>query len=113
MEQGELAALDYALGALGAEVVTGLRAFAKRRRIALDRIEAVVDGELENALLYLEVIGETGGPALTRVRIKLYLESPHAREILVQLLDDTLKRLPLVQTFAAAVDVQLSLTATA
>ena len=60
-----VAALEYALGALGAEVVNGLRVFAARRRIEIDAVEAVVTADLENPLAYLEVVGETGRPVLT------------------------------------------------
>jgi hypothetical protein len=49
-ESAHVAALEYALGALGAEIVGGLRVFAKRRRVELDEVEAVVDGEVENPL---------------------------------------------------------------
>ena len=52
-----VAAIEYALGAVGGEVVNGLRAFADRRRLAIDAIEAVVTGELVGGLTYLEVIG--------------------------------------------------------
>jgi hypothetical protein len=55
-----VAAIEYALGAVGGEVVNGLRTFANRRRLAIDAVEAVVTGELENGLTYLEVIEEQG-----------------------------------------------------
>src|SRR5688572_4522901 len=61
-ESSQISALEYALGALGAEVVGGLRVVAKRRRIEIENVEAVVDGQLENALTYLEVVGETARP---------------------------------------------------
>src|SRR3954466_8907412 len=59
-----VAALEYALGAVGGEVVNGLREFARRRRMPIDAIEAVVTGELQDGLAYLEVIGETGRPRI-------------------------------------------------
>ena len=36
--------LEYLLGALGADLVSGLRVAAKRRRVHLDRAEATVEG---------------------------------------------------------------------
>src|SRR5215831_2123266 len=62
-----VAALEYALGAVGGEVVNGLREFARRRRLELDAVEALVTGELENGLTYLEVIGERGKPTIRRI----------------------------------------------
>ena len=59
-----VAALEYALGAVGGEVVNGLREFARRRRLPIDAVEALVTGELQDALAYLEVIGETGRPRI-------------------------------------------------
>src|SRR6187549_4123839 len=59
-----VAALEYALGAAGGEIVSGLREFARRRRIEIDAIEALVSGDLEHALTYLEVVGETRPPRL-------------------------------------------------
>ena len=59
-----VAALEYALGAVGGEVVNGLREFARRRRLAIDAVEALVTGELQDGLAYLEVIGESGRPRI-------------------------------------------------
>ena len=39
-------ALEYALGGGGGGVLNGFRAFASRRRLDIDAIEAVVSGEL-------------------------------------------------------------------
>ena len=63
-----LAALEYALGAVGGEVVNGLREFAHRRRLPIDAVEALVTGELQNGLAYLEVIGESGPPVRCSTR---------------------------------------------
>ena len=35
-----VAAIEYTLGAVGGEVVNGLRAFADRRRLSIDAVEA-------------------------------------------------------------------------
>src|SRR6185503_20855848 len=63
----QVSALEYALGAVGGEIVNGLREFARRRRIEIDAIEALVSGELEHALTYLEVVGETLPPRLAAI----------------------------------------------
>ena len=73
-----VAGVEYALGALGGEAVTGLRLFADRRRLPLDDVEALVTAELDNALTFLEVVGQTGEPRLRRVHLKLFVSCPDA-----------------------------------
>ena len=68
-----VAAMEYALGAVGGEVVNGIRAFAARRRLEIDAIEAVVTGELAGGLTYLEVIGEDGTPRIARIHVKVFV----------------------------------------
>jgi hypothetical protein len=106
-----ISALEYALGALAAEVVNGLRIFAARRRLALDAIEALVTGELSQGLAYLEVVGEDGPPMIARARVKVFVAS--ADEAAVRRLwEEVLDRLPLVCTLrrAAAVELELAIT---
>jgi hypothetical protein len=112
-ESVHVTALEYALAAIGAEIVGGLRVFAKRRRIELDGVEAVVDGEVENPLTYLEVVGESGYPGLSGVSVKVYVASPRDEETLQRLWYETLERLPLVRTFSHAMKFSVELTLTA
>ena len=106
-----VAALEYALGAAGGEVVNGLREFARRRRVVIDGIEAVVSGELQNALTYLEVVGETARPRLARIAIKVFVSSPDTAATQA-LFDETIDRLPLVCTLRDALDLDIELVAT-
>ena len=69
-ESPTVMALECALGALGAELVGGLHEFAGRRRLLLDNVEALVQSEIEDPLVYLEVIGESGRPRIGRVDIR-------------------------------------------
>jgi hypothetical protein len=101
VEYDNVTAVEYALGALGAEIVTGLHEFANRRRLELDAVEAVVDGELGNPLLYFEVVGEAGHPGLSHIAIKVYVASPHDGHTVTQLWNETLARLPLARTLTA------------
>jgi len=112
-ESSTVMALEYALGALGAELVGGLRELAGRRRLVLDNVEALVQGEIEDSLVYLEVIGESGRPRIGRVDIKVYVASPETEQIVRGLFEDVLAKLPLVGTFRGAVnlDIQLILAA--
>jgi hypothetical protein len=75
-----IAALEYILGAVGGDVVNGLQTVARKRRVEIDRIEAVVQGELNNPLTYLSVVGESGPPGLEKVQIKVYVASVAAEE---------------------------------
>src|SRR5262249_26016535 len=88
------AALEHALGAIGAELVNGLRAFAWRRRIDLDHVEALVTGEVERALAYLEVVGEPAEPRLARVHVKVFAASTDEARVR-RLWEELIPRLPL------------------
>ena len=106
-----VAALEYALGAVGGEIVNGLREFARRRRHPIDAVEALVTGELQDGLAYLEVIGETGRPRLRRIAVKVFVASADDGATRA-LFDETIERLPLVNTLRAAVDLEIELVQT-
>src|SRR6185436_3202717 len=99
------------LGALAGEVVSGLRDFAWRRRVDVDQIEAIVSGELEDALAYLEVVGESGRPRIARIHLKVFVSSPDEHAVR-RLWEEMLDRLPLVCTMREAVRLELELTCT-
>jgi hypothetical protein len=94
----QVSALEQVLGAFGADLVAGLWAAAKRRRVGLESAEATVEGWLNNALTYLGVVGEEGHPGLQRIRCRVYVSTLHSEEELQGVWDDTLKRSPLVNT---------------
>ena len=107
-----VSALEYALGSVGGEIVNGLREFARRRRIEIDAIEALVSGDLDHALTYLEVVGETAPPRLVRIAVKVFVsarDEAAVRALFPELLD----RLPLTCTLRRAVDVTTELILTA
>ena len=104
-------AVEYALGAVGGELVNGLREFARRRRMTIDAVEAVVSGELANGLTYLEVIGEQGEPALTRVAIKVFVSTPDP-DGTSAMFGEMIERLPLVCTLRKATELQIELAFT-
>src|SRR3954469_22124578 len=106
-----VAALEYALGAVGGEVVNGLREFARRRRLTLDAVEALVTGELQDGLAYLEVIGESGRPRIRRISVKVFVASVDAAATRA-LFDELIERLPLVSTLRDAVDLDVELVQT-
>jgi OsmC-like protein len=104
-----VSALEYVLGAIGADLVNGLQALARRRRVAIERVEAVVEGELNNPLAYLGVIGETGHPGLQRVQVKVYVASLEEEATIGRLWQEVLATSPLVCTFQAAIQLDLRL----
>ncbi len=106
-----VAAIEYALGAVGGEVVNGLRAFADRRRLVIDAIEAVVTGELANGLTYLEVIGEQGQPRIARIHVKVFVASADVAATGI-LFEHVLDRLPLVCTLRAALALTIEMVPT-
>jgi uncharacterized OsmC-like protein len=112
VEHEGLSALEYVLGALGAELVTGLREVARRRRLDLENLEVVVTGELKNPLAYLEVVGEEGDAGMSRVQLKLYIRSRESEETIRALLGDVVELLPLARTFRSLVHVDLHLVRT-
>jgi hypothetical protein len=106
-----VAALEYALGAVGGEIVNGLREFARRRRLAIDAVEALVAGELQDGLAYLEVIGENGRPRIRRIAVKVFVASVDANATRA-LFDEMVGRLPLVTTLREAVPLDIELVQT-
>jgi hypothetical protein len=103
-----VSALEYALGALGGEIVNGLREFARRRRIEIDAIEALVTGDLDHALTYLEVVGASDSPRLARVAVKVFVSTADEAAIRA-LFSELLDRLPLTCTLRASVEVSTEL----
>jgi len=104
-----VSALEYVLGAIGADLVNGLQMLGRRRRLAIDRIEARVEGELNNPLAYLGVLGESGHPGLEKVRVRVYLASSEEETAIHRLWHEMLATSPLVHTFQAAIQFELTL----
>jgi hypothetical protein len=101
----EVSALECALAALGAEIVGGLKVFARRRRLLLDDVEAVVKARLEAPLVYLGVVGQTGSPRLSAVAVRVYVSSPESPDLIDRAFHDALAVLPLVGTLRTATDL--------
>jgi hypothetical protein len=108
-EAAEASALECALAALGAEIVGGLKTFAQRRRLVLDAVEAVVKARVEAPLVYLEVIGESGTPRISRVAVRVYVSSPEAPGLIDRAFHDALAVLPLAATLRTATELTTEL----
>ncbi len=104
-----ITALEYALGAIGADIVSGLKSLARKRGIEIDQVEAVVHGELNNPLTYVGVVGEGGHPGLERVGVKVYVSSLAPLADVERVWQETLEKSPLVRTFQPLMSLELSL----
>ena len=92
-------ALEQVLAAVASDVVAGLVALARTRRLELDHVEAVVHGELQNPLVALGVVGEEGHPGLDRIALKVYVDTLEEEPRVRALFAEMLHRSPLVNTF--------------
>jgi uncharacterized OsmC-like protein len=108
-EYDAISALEYVLGAIGADIANGLQSLARKRRVVIDQVEVVVQGELNNPLTYLGVIGESGHPGLEKVRVKVYVASIAAEEEVRRVWQEMLEKSPLVRTLQCAIQFELSL----
>jgi hypothetical protein len=108
-EYDAVTALEHALAAIGADLVNGLRALARRRRVEVEEVEATVEGVLNNPLVHLGVVGETGHPGLETVTVKVYVRSLAPEEKVHEVWKETLEKSPLVHTFEKAAKLDLSM----
>lgn len=106
-ESPRVSALEYVLGALGADLAVGFSGHARRCGVTVDEVEAVVHGELNDPLAAVGVVGAKGHPGLERVRITVYVSSPEPPERLLELWDESARLSPLLQTFRAACTVEV------
>jgi hypothetical protein len=107
-----ISALEYVLGAFGAELVNGLWAAARAKHVDVDHAEALVKAELDDPLAHLGVVGAAGTPALARVKVKVYASAAADEGALRALWKQTLERSPLVRTLEHAVTLDLELVVT-
>lgn len=111
-EHPGVTALEYALGAIGAELVTGLQELARRRRLELENLEVLVVGALRSPLAYLEVVGEERDSAVSRVRLKVYVTSSEPAEAIDRLVHEAVEILPLTRTFRSLVQLEVHINHT-
>jgi OsmC-like protein len=105
----EVTAVEYALAAVGGDLVNGFRRAARRRRLPIAEVEAVVGGALGNPLVYLGVVGETGNPGLARVTARVYVSTEADEAAVEQAWAEALERSPLVHALRPGVDLDLRL----
>lgn len=108
-EYPAVTALEHVLAAVGADLTSGLRTIARKRRVQIDNVEAVVTAELNNALTHLGVIGEEGHPGLETVRVKVYVSTLAPVSEVERVWEEVIRRSPLANTFRAEPRLDLEL----
>ena len=101
-------AIEQLLGALGADLVNGLIARARKRRVEIDSAEATVEAKLNNPLVYLDVVGESGHTGIEELAVRVYVSSFAPETDIKSLWAEMLERSPLVNTLKKAVKLDLS-----
>jgi len=104
-----LSPLEFVLGALGADLLAGFRRVAKERRLAIDRTEATVEGRLDNPLVHLGVVGESGHPGLVLANVKLFVSTLDPEAAVRAAWEEAIERSPLAHTLRPSVDLRLEL----
>ncbi|MCC6465572.1 MAG: OsmC family protein [Planctomycetes bacterium] len=106
-EYAGITALEQMLGAVGADLCATLMTRARRHRLEIDGVEAVVEGRLENPLAFLDVVGEQGTPALRALAIKVFVNTLHTPQELQTAWDEALRLSPLMGCLKDAMKVDL------
>jgi hypothetical protein len=90
-------------------LVGGLKRLAQSRRLQMDHVEAVVQGELNDSLAAIGVIGAKGHPGLERIQVKVYVSSGESEIELEGLWREVLASSPLFRTFQTSAKVEVGL----
>ena len=104
-------AVEYLLGALGGDLISGFASQATRRGVEVDAMEASISGRLNNPLVLLGVVGESGHPGFETISCTLYVSADADEEVLKEVWRTTLARSPLVNTLDRCVGLTLNLHA--
>lgn len=102
-------AIEYFLGAIGGDLITGFSSIAARHGIQPDSIEIVVSGELSNPLVLLGVVGESGSPGFETIQATLYVSSDAENTVLQEVWQETIDRSPLVHSLNDRLTLRLQL----
>ena len=108
VEYGAITALEYLLGAVGADLVGGIQAVARRRRVEIDDIEVVVHGVLHNPMVYLRVVGETGDAGIRAIEARAYISSLDDEHRVRAVWTEALETSPIANTLGKAVKLDLT-----
>lgn len=104
-------AVEYLLGALGGDLISGFASHATRRGVEVDAMEASIFGRLNNPLVFLGVVGESGHAGFETISCTLYVSADADEKILEEIWQITLAHSPLVNTLDRCVGLTLNLQA--
>ena len=102
-------AIEYALGALGGDLVCGLERAADSHGVRLHAIEASLVGRLDNILVHLGVVGEKGHAAFGAIDGTIYVSTDSEPAAVDSAWQTTLARSPLYNTFSRCAAVSINL----
>jgi hypothetical protein len=102
-------AVEYLLGALGGDLLRGFQVQAARRRVAVDALELMLSGRLNNPLTHLGVVGEEGHPGVESIRGTLYVSADAAPAAVEEMWRAALDRSPLFNTLRRCVALSVEL----
>jgi hypothetical protein len=94
--------VEQFIAAISADVLGGFARMAKQMRLRIDQLEATVDAQVADALVYLGVVGESGSPRLASLRLKAWIDSGETAERISTAWEEALRRAPLVQTLSGS-----------
>lgn len=99
-------AVDYLLGALGADLVESYAMHASRRGVTPDALEVALRGQLGNPLV-VNGLEDTGRPGFVAISATLYVRADADDQTLMAIWQEVLRRAPLVDTLRSAVQLDL------
>ena len=102
-------AVEYLLGALGGDLLSGFSTQASRRGVFISGLEIKLSGRLNNPLVFLGVIGEAGHPGFEAITGTLYVSTDAETALIQEIWQVTLTRSPLVNTLRRCVALSLDL----
>jgi TusA-related sulfurtransferase len=101
-------AVEAALGALAADLVTGFATACSRAGVAVDDLELTARGRLHDVMAHLGL--SDGDPGFAAIEVKLFASSFADEARLRAVWDETLRRSPLAATLARATALTATLS---
>jgi len=103
-----ISAIEYLLGSLGACIAVGFQWRASQKGIEVHNLEVALQARAEDILVYLGV-HDAGNPGLSEVKAVVYVDADAEPDTLQELLDDTVRRSPVTQTFQNTVPLRVEI----
>jgi OsmC-like protein len=102
-------AVEYAIGALGGDLICGFERAAEAEGVPIQAIEISLNGRLDNILTHLGVVGEQGHPGFAAIEGTAYVGSDADEPAIRRAWQRTLDRSPLYHTFTRCAAVTILL----